>query len=65
MPKGAWSNSRIFFSSECGAWSVQITSIVPSARPAMQALTCSWPRKGGLILQLESNVRRHSSVSVK
>ena len=39
MPKGARSSSCSFFSEARGAWQLVITSIVSSARPAMQAST--------------------------
>ena len=49
-PLGAWSSSRVFFSGAWGAWSLAITSSVPSRRPAMMAWMSSSVRSGGDIL---------------
>ena len=53
------------FSGACGAWSLAITSRVPSLSPAIRACTSSWVRSGGFILKLLSKLRRHLSVRVK
>src|SRR5690606_16120164 len=50
IPGGAWSKGRSFSSGGCGAWSVAIASIVPSARPAEIAATSSSERSGGCTL---------------
>ena len=39
IPGGAWSSGCSFVSRACGAWSVAIASIVPSASPARTAAT--------------------------
>ncbi len=68
MPKGARSNSSIFSSEWCGAWSVAITSTLPSAMPASIASRSAASRSGGFILRLVSYFGgpwSASSVSVK
>ena len=51
MPLGAWSSSRIFFSGACGAWSVAITSSVPSLQAGEDRLARRRRvRSGGAIL---------------
>ena len=51
MPLAAMWNSQRFSSSWCGAWSVAITSIVPSQRPSMQACLSASSRSGGFTRQ--------------
>jgi hypothetical protein len=51
MPFAAASNSRSFSTAECGAWSVAMQSMVPSARPSRTARTSSAERSGGFILK--------------
>ncbi len=51
MPFIAASNSRSFSTAECGAWSVAMASIVPSASPSRTAFTSSRERSGGFILK--------------
>ena len=64
-PTGASSNGRSFASAGCGAWSVAITSIVPSARPALIAARSASVRSGGFTLNTGSKLAQHASVSVK
>ena len=54
MPGGAWSSGSSLASWVCGAWSVAMASIVPSARPARMAATSSSVRNGGLTLNTGS-----------
>src|SRR6266550_1122728 len=53
-PGGAASNSASFSWAACGAWSVAMLSIVPSARAARSASTSFAERSGGLTLKLVS-----------
>ena len=47
MPKAAWSNSSCFSCVACGAWSVAMQSIVPSASASMSASRSASVRSGG------------------
>jgi hypothetical protein len=51
MPKAAFSNSTSFSTGECGAWSVAMASMVPSASASQRASMSAWVRRGGLHLQ--------------
>jgi D-3-phosphoglycerate dehydrogenase len=50
IPGGASSKGRSFASGACGAWSVAMTSSVPSFRPSIIACTSASVRSGGAIL---------------
>ena len=54
MPNGARSNSTCFSSAWCGAWSVAITSTVPSSKPVQQRVDVGRSRSGGFILRFVS-----------
>src|SRR5215831_13581453 len=54
MPNGALSNSTCFSSAACGAWSVAMTSMLPSARPSSMASRSAPSRSGGFIFVLVS-----------
>ena len=56
IPGGASSNGRSLVSGVCGAWSVAIASIVPSASAAVSASTSASERSGGFILNTGSKV---------
>ena len=49
MPEGALANSRAFSSAVCGAWSVAIMSIVPSASASISACRSASVRSGGFM----------------
>lgn len=63
MPGGASSIERSFVSGLCGAWSVAMASIVPSASPAFTAATSSSVRSGEWTLNTVSYDAAHASVS--
>ena len=65
IPGGAWSNGASFASWVCGAWSVAMQSIVPSARPARTAATSASVRSGGFTLNTGSYDAHSAWVSVK
>ena len=65
IPAGASSNGRSFCSTGCGAWSVAMASMVPSARPRLIAATSASVRSGGCTLNTGSKLAQHSSVRVK
>ena len=50
IPNGAASKAMSFSVSVCGAWSVAMTSIVPSETPSIRASTSCLERSGGHIL---------------
>ena len=50
IPKEAPAHSVSFASLGCGAWSVAITSMVPSTNPDLSAKTSASVRSGGLTL---------------
>ena len=52
MPFAASVKVQILSVSACGAWSVPMASIVPSARPSISAKRSSSLRSGGAILVL-------------
>ena len=54
IPGGASSIGRSLASAGCGAWSVAMASIVPSASPALIAATSAAVRSGGLTLNTGS-----------
>ena len=54
MPGDASANSQSFSSGECGAWSVAMQSMVPSASASRSASTSSSSRSGGFTLQAVS-----------
>ena len=56
IPGGASSNGRSFASGGCGAWSVAMASMVPSASPRLIAATSASVRSGGFTLNIGSNV---------
>ena len=63
MPIAAAAHSQSLSSCGCGAWSVAIASIVPSASAARSAATSSAVRSGGLTLKIGSYDVTRSSVS--
>ena len=65
MPLGARDRGRAFSSAEWGAWSVAITSMVPSLRPEIMACTSFLVRRGGLTRASAPWASTSSSVSVK
>ena len=65
MPLGAFVRGRAFSSAEWGAWSVAMTSMVPSFNPARMPFTSWLVRRGGLTRAIEPWVRISSSVSQK
>ena len=54
IPGAASASSQSFSSGECGAWSVAMQSIVPSASAARSASTSSVSRSGGFTLHAVS-----------
>jgi uncharacterized protein (DUF2236 family) len=54
IPGGASSKGCSFASGVCGAWSVAMQSMVPSARPALTAATSAGVRSGGFTLNTAS-----------
>ena len=54
MPFAASVKVQTLSVSACGAWSVPIASMVPSAKPSIKATRSSSDRSGGAILELVS-----------
>ena len=63
IPMALPASPRDFSSAVWGAWSVAITSIVPSATPAISAARSSRLRSGGFILKRPSSCKSSSQSS--
>ena len=65
IPFGAFDNSCAFSSSECGAWSVIMQSIVPSFSPSIIANLSFFSLSGGFIFAFVPLLFTSSTVNVK
>src|SRR3989454_2102503 len=65
IPFGAAANCCCLSCTACGAWSVAITSIVPSRNPSLIACTSCQVRSGGVLLAWVVEPRTASSANEK